>query len=145
MESAQFSEALERVAVARRAMDNGYRSPLVYAGCVMGLFTLKDFRREPANRIPCAKDIENPRCTCPDEDEDEPDEENDQDTDESDSETAQNTKTNTNTTHDSHDKLCDIGANCAYHHGNTLSTKNSNVNGSHRKKVNFSIPEERTN
>jgi len=68
MESAQFSEALERVAVARRAVANGYRSPLVYAGCVMGLFTSNDFNSPPVNRIPSTSCLESEEESRADED-----------------------------------------------------------------------------
>ena len=57
MESAQFSAALECVAAARRAVAQGYRTPLVYAGCVLGIFTARDFKFPPKNYVPPALEV----------------------------------------------------------------------------------------
>lgn len=152
MESAQFSEALERVAVARRAMANGYRSPLVYAGCVMGLFTLKDFSNPPVNRIPCSSGSESVRCTCPDEENDSKENtDNDEDDEEREGkneEIVENTETDTYTnnnkdeTNDRHDESRDLDVNSAnqQNSGSMLTTNKSGANSSSRKKVHFCIP-----
>lgn len=57
MESAQFSAALECVAAARRAVAQGYRTPLAYAGCVLGIFTARDFKCPPKNHIPATVEV----------------------------------------------------------------------------------------
>lgn len=41
--SGQYLSAMRRIEAARQAAATGYKSPIVYAGCVLGWFTAKDF------------------------------------------------------------------------------------------------------
>lgn len=41
--SGQYLSAMRRIEAARQAAATGYKSPIVYAGCVMGWFSAKDF------------------------------------------------------------------------------------------------------
>lgn len=41
--SGQYLSAMRRIEAARKAEATGYKSPIVYAGCVLGWFTAKDF------------------------------------------------------------------------------------------------------
>lgn len=41
--SGQYLSAMRRIEAARQAAATGYRSPIVYAGCVLGWFSAKDF------------------------------------------------------------------------------------------------------
>ncbi|XP_022802068.1 uncharacterized protein LOC111339635 [Stylophora pistillata] len=41
--SGQYLSAMRRIEAARQAAATGYKSPIVYAGCVMGWFSAEDF------------------------------------------------------------------------------------------------------
>ena len=41
--SGQYLSAMHRIQAARQAAATGYKSPIVYAGCVLGWFSAKDF------------------------------------------------------------------------------------------------------
>lgn len=41
--SGQYLSAMRRIEAARQAAATGYKSPIVYAGCVLGWFSAKDF------------------------------------------------------------------------------------------------------
>lgn len=41
--SGQYLSAMRRIQAARQAAATGYKSPIVYAGCVLGWFSAKDF------------------------------------------------------------------------------------------------------
>lgn len=43
--SGQYLSAMRKIEAARQAAATGYKSPIVYAGCVLGWFTAKDFGR----------------------------------------------------------------------------------------------------
>lgn len=146
MESTLFSEALERVAVARRAMANGYRSPLVYAGCVMGLFSLKDFNNQPVNHIPTTSNLDSEDSSCTDEEnrdnngnietnEKEVKEKNTADCMETDS------SANVEITVDETDRI-GVNSILVKSQESTINNNMNCINGGPRKKVNFNIPDE---
>ena len=41
--SGQYLSAMRRIQAARQAAATGYKSPIVYAGCVLGWFSANDF------------------------------------------------------------------------------------------------------
>ena len=49
--SGQYVSTLNKIAAARQAAASGYRSPLVYAGCVLGWFTEKDFKETSSTKF----------------------------------------------------------------------------------------------
>lgn len=63
--SGQYLSAMRRIEAARQAAATGYKSPIVYAGCVMGWFSAKDFGNperedssmESSNDKEAAKDL----------------------------------------------------------------------------------------